>query len=192
MKSRKLVDARKLLFEFVSICFAVFLGLMLNQWKDNHSHRKLAEQSVDNIIKEVGENKTKVEAMLVSHQKAFAQIDSILSLPDSPIDTSTTSLNVDFNLIGSSAWETAKLTQAISYMDIEMVSDIAMIYTYQEDYYQSMVKDYMNSFIINKPNGFDRETLERLRNFLSGILPVETNLNDYYGILQTKVLSKPK
>jgi len=58
---------KKLLYEFISITFAVFLGLMLNQWKDNYNNNKLAKQSKSNILSEIIDNKTKVQNMLKDH-----------------------------------------------------------------------------------------------------------------------------
>lgn len=185
----KLRINKKLTLEFLSITFAVFLGLFLNQWSDNLKNENLAKQSIDNILSEITDNKTKVQDMIIVHKSVIIKLDSILTLLDNSDEHGETNLDLNFQLISSTSWETAKLTQAIVYMDFDIVSDIAGIYDFQH-YYESIVKDFVIDNVFNKPEKRDAEFMRRIKNFLNAIIPIENNLVEYYDYIQTEVIKQ--
>jgi hypothetical protein len=180
MKKLKLTVNKKIVFEFISISFAVFLGLMMNQWKDNLNHRNLAEQSKKNILAEVIENERKVVDMLGMHHKTLLTVDSAILFPGRDYE-----LDVSFSLLNTASWETARLTRAISYMDIEVVSELAGVYRFQE-YYESIVKSYSEKFFFYQED--DEKSNKELKKFMKAIVGMETNLEKYYNQLQDEVL----
>jgi hypothetical protein len=183
----KINNNKKLLFEFISISFAVFLGLMLNQWKDNLNNKHLAKQSINNILLEISLNKAKVEDMLNTHKLLLHRIDSTLTSLDTTNNQGEFSLDLNFQLISSTSWETTKLTQAIVYMDINVVNSIAGVYSFQE-YYESIVKEYVVNNIYNLPQEEGDELLRKAKNFLNAIITIEDNLIEYYNYMQKEVL----
>lgn len=178
MKKVNKILFKKVLYEILSVSFAVFLGLVLNQCKDDINHRNLAEKSKLNIVQELTKNKKNMDAMLQEHKKALQVVDSILELKGKS-SYENISLNINFSLQNSTAWETAKLTQAISYMNIDLVSNIAGVYAYQT-YYDAFVKKFAESYIMNKPEEFDKKTFTDIKHNLEAIIPVEENLSGYY------------
>ena len=177
---------QNLLLEFSSVFFAVFLGLMLNQWNDNRNNNKLAGQSKNNILSEILENNAKVQNMLASHQVTYSKVDSLLGLLDKHGDPGDISLELNIQLLSSTSWETAKLTQAIAYMDIELVTDIARIYNGQ-DYYQALIKDFTLRNMYMSPDNSKKESMEELRNLLDAVIPIETSLLELYSQIQTDI-----
>lgn len=186
MKSINYWINKKLVFEFISISFAVFLGLLLNQWKENYNHNKLADRSLSNIKIEIKENKEVVKEMIADHKICQFKVDSLMEVFKAEDDSVKYSISLDFNLIFSTAWETAKLTQAIAYMDLEVVTDIAAIYEYQE-YYSLIVKNFAQESMFSSQKDLSKEFLENISFFLKKIIPVEENLYDYYNELETEV-----
>lgn len=170
---------QNLLIEFISVTFAVFLGLMLNQWKDNQNNQSLANQSINNIRAEIDTNSTRVKAMIDSHKMMVSRLDSVKSLSLKDYEKDNFSLSLSFEIISSTSWETAKLTQAITYMDYDVVSEIANLYQYQ-NYYESFVKEYVNRNIYVKSNVSHKEYIENMQRFLNAIIPIEKRLMDYY------------
>ncbi|MFT3737493.1 MAG: hypothetical protein QM786_01925 [Breznakibacter sp.] len=185
----------KLVFEFISIVFAVFLGLMLNQCSDNYNNKKTAKKSLANILVEIKDNKGKVEKMLEKHKKVLENIDRFLAEMDSGREPDGANLDMDFVLITSTAWETAKLTQAIAHMDIGLVSDIAGTYGYQE-YYEAVVKHFVleNSMEMKLDAHDDdivkiKRVVQNVRSFLKrSVIPLETDLLDAYNELHITIL----
>lgn len=153
---------------------------MLNQWKDNRNHRNLAVQSKKNILAEVIENERKVEEMLSMHHKTLLTVDSAILFPDRDYK-----LDVSFSLLNTASWETARLTRAITYMDMEVVSELAGVYGFQE-YYESIVKSYSEKFFFYQED--DEKSTKELKKFIKAIVGMETNLKKYYTHLQDELL----
>jgi len=198
MKTKNNIAYKKLIFEFISISFAVFLGLMLNQWKENQNNKKLVRQSLENINIEIGKNASKVREMLDSHKLLLAKVEMLLDNIDKGTEPSDNLGEMSFQLISSTAWETAKLTQSIAHMDIGIVSEIAGIYEYQ-NYYSSVVKQqvmsdkYQKSFNSLKDIKENKDYFIELKNFLQKkIITSESDLLEYYEKLQKDILSYTK
>ncbi len=183
MKSINSWVNKKLVFEFISISFAVFLGLLMNQWKENINHNKLANRSLSNIKIEVEKNKEVVKGMVADHKTCQIKVDSLMEVFKEVDDSIRNSLSLDFNLVFSTAWETAKLTQAIAYMDLEVVTDIAAIYEYQE-YYSLIVKNFAQENMFSSQKSLSKQSLEEISFFLKKIILVEENLYEYYCELE--------
>jgi len=186
MKSIKSWINKKLVFEFISISFAVFLGLLMNQWKENYNHSKLAYRTLSNIKIEVEQNKEVVKEMVADHKICQVKVDSLMGVFETKDDSVKYSISLDFNLVFSTAWETAKLTQAIAYMDLEVVTDIAAIYEYQE-YYELIVKNFAQENMFSSQKSLSKQYLEEISFFLKKIIPVEENLYEYYCELEKEV-----
>lgn len=181
------LNYRKIFFEFVSISFAVFLGLMMNQCRDSYNNKQLANQLLNNILTEVTDNKELVSKLLDNHQYIIGEIDSVLFRHENGIDEGDISADLSFSIVNSTAWETAKLTQAIAYMDMDLLADIAGMYSYQ-DYYQSLVMTYVKDNILNSGmtkmlsgDGVEAiDELQMMRVFLSDISVMEEKLIGQY------------
>ena len=183
------MNFRKIFFEFVSISFAVFLGMMMNQWRDSYNNKQLAKQSLNNILIEVSDNRELVSRLLAGHKRIVSEIDSALFLVENGAEDDAAEIegNVEFSIVQSTAWETSKLTQAIAYMDMNLVADIAGMYSYQ-DYYQSLVMIYVKDNILNSGmtkmlsgDGVEAiDELQRMRVFLSDISVMEEKLIGQY------------
>lgn len=193
MKTRNSIAYKKLIFEFISISFAVFLGLMLNQWKENHNNKILVRQSLENISIEIEKNSSRVQEMLDSHKLLLSKVDNLLANIDKGTIPSDNLGELSFQLISSTAWETAKLTQSIAHMDIGIVSEIAGIYEYQH-YYSSVVKQqvmsdkFQKSFSSLKDIKDNKGYFIELRDFLQKkIIASESDLLEYYKKLQEDI-----
>ena len=55
MNNKKL-NTRRLIFEFISVTFAVLFALFVSQWRENYNNDKLAEKAVLNIGIELEKN----------------------------------------------------------------------------------------------------------------------------------------
>lgn len=189
MKVPNMSFSNKIVIEFVSISFAVLLALMVNQCKDNYNNSKLAKESLSNIRSEINDNKEIMEAMVLAHKKLLVKVDSLLPLItemnelDKNID-----LNIRFQIISSNSWETAKLTHSIQYMDIDIVQEISAIYKLQE-YYELIVKDFVLNNLYEK---LDLMSIEKTKQFLKAVIPIEENLLITYNYLLTDLLAEKK
>jgi len=177
MKRKRL--NKRVIFEFVSITFAVFLGLMLNTWKESNRNSKLAEQTIENIKTEVVANKKNVSKMLADHEERLATVDSLLLELEDSIKVKNREVNIVFHFVNSTSWETAKLTQAVAYMDLNFVTEVSGIYSAQ-DYYQSLVRIYAQQRMTTLSDDDEKKALEKMQVFLYSIVWIERNLIESY------------
>jgi len=187
MKLRRFEINQTMFIEFLSVFLAVFLGFMANQWRDSYNNRKLAKQTIENIQFEISNNSQTLKAMLVEHKVQQKKIDRLLEIIDDPKATENITLDLSFKLINSNSWETAKLTQAVAYMDVKQVSDIAAVYEIQE-YYKDLVKDFTSSTtVISDDKKEAKISIAKIKRALGKIVPMESDLLDDYKELQKKI-----
>lgn len=187
-KTTSLFNSR-ILIEFLSIAFAVFLALLVNQWKENRHNKKLAEVSLENIRLEINNNKSTIEEMLPMHEKIIVKLDSLQVLAENNIVIDSSDLNINFQLISNTAWDAAQLTQAIAYIDVETVMDISMLYKLQ-DYFQSFVKEYISKSIYDTDFSItnDLKEIKAAKKFFQLIIRIENNLLEFYKYAQDELL----
>lgn len=187
MKLRRFEINQTMLIEFLSVFLAVFLGFMANQWRDSYNNRKLAKQTIENIKFEISNNTVNLKEMLVNHKMEKKKVDRLLEIIGNPKINEKITLDLNFKLINSNSWETAKLTQAVAFMDIKQVSDIAAVYEIQE-YYKNLVNDFTSTTM----GEFDDEkearvSLLKIKRALSKIIPMEMDLLNDYKDLQKSI-----
>ena len=188
MNFKKFRINQTLLIEFVSVFLAVFLGFMANQWRDSYNNSKLAKQTVENIQFEIRNNSKTLTGMLANHKVQQKKIDRLMEIIDDPKATENITLDLQFKLISSNSWETAKLTQAVAYMDVKQVSDIAAVDEIQE-YYKNLVDDFTRSTnVISSDDVKEAKiSLLKIKRALGKIVPMESDLLVYYRELQKKI-----
>lgn len=177
-------NGKTLFVEFISILFAVFLALIANQWNENIKHTKLAKQSINNIKTEIQNNSNTLDSMLVKHKIIIDAFENAISAPDT--SESEMDISVTFSLISSNAWETTKLTQAISYINFETVSDISAIYQYQS-YYETLINNYALNYLMTASEIDTIEEAKQQLNKLKSIYQIESKLSGYYKNLLPKL-----
>lgn len=181
MKLKKLPINRRLIFEFISITFAVFLGLFFSGIKEDIEHNNLVEKSEKNIIKELESNLKLVKKIYTKHKKQFDQTDSLIKIdyPEKEVR-----MTITLRFFKDAAWKTCKLSKAISYMNIDKVTAITSIYALQ-DYYHMLGKTQMQNELLSKQIEDDKEYFkyEMTRNFnlLKLIVPTEKLLIEAYN-----------
>ena len=190
MNDKKL-NIRRLIFEFISVTFAVLFALFVSQWRENSNNDKLAEKAVVNIGIELEKNKEDISLSIPKHKLTLAYIDSLLMVNENSGKPINESISIELMIMSSSAWEMAEITNAIYYLNFEDVNDLAKVYDLQS-YYESIVRHYiLNSSIVYQP----KTSIIKLKNnkqFLETIIPLEESLKIYYDRMLIEVLKKNK
>ena len=183
------INFNKLFFEFASVSFAVIFALFLNQWREDRNNQKLADTVVDNLGLELKENIEILDSFIPSHKAFLNNVDSLISGGKTIDRSSIDEKNLELTILNSSAWEMAKVTNVILYIDFEEINSLSKVYKLQF-YYESIVKQY----IINSSNVYhDKAGLESLKNdkqFLKTIIPIEENLQIHYKVMLEEVLNE--
>ncbi len=186
MKNKRL-NIQRLIFEFISVSFAVLIALLVNQWREDHNNGKLAEKAIFNIEQELHENKDAMDILIPSHKSILSQIDSIIGTKEKNISTVDSNISIDVTLISSSAWEMAEITNAIFYLDFDDANKMAKVYNLQS-YYESIIKQFILKNSYSYQSNQDLEFLRNNKQFLETIIPLEEDLQNYFDLLLKNVL----
>ncbi len=186
MKNKKL-NIQRLIFEFISVSFAVLIALLVNQWREDHNNGKLAEKAIYNIKQELQENKDVMDILIPSHKSILSNIDSIIGRKEKYNSTVDSSISINVTLISSSAWEMAEITNAIFYLDFDDANKMAKVYNLQS-YYESIIKQFILKNSYSYQSNQDLEFLKNNKQFLETIIPLEEDLQNYFNLLLKNVL----
>ena len=181
------INFSKIIFEFISVSFAVLFAILLNQWREDRNNKDLAQKAIVNVREEFIENKEILVKFIPNHKSILVEIDSVINSSDK--DNVPVIKNININLINSSAWEMAKITNAVYYLDFDIVNNLSKIYKLQA-YYESIVKQYILKNAASYQLETDKKYLLDTKRFLETIIPLEVDLVGYYNLMLDKVLTK--
>ncbi|WP_305981944.1 hypothetical protein [Roseivirga thermotolerans] len=118
------IDLRKAGFEFFSIVVAVVLAMTLTEWRQDYLNKKLAQQSLLNIIEEVQENRRELmeDSAKISQDMAF--IDRWLQAQNNASNEDF-GVHFSFSFLSKSALEVAKINNSLTYLPNEVNMQIA-------------------------------------------------------------------
>ncbi len=186
MKSKKL-NLQRLIFEFISVSFAVLIALLVNQWREDYNNNKLAEMAIYNIKQEIQENKDVMDILIPSHKSILSKIDSIIVRKEKYNSIVDSNISINVTLISSSAWEMAEITNAIFYLDFDDANKMAKVYNLQS-YYESIIKQFILKNSYSYHSNQDLEFINNNKQFLETIIPLEEDLQNYFNLLLKNVL----
>jgi hypothetical protein len=116
----------EILFEAVSIVFAVLLALGVDQWREERSQQKLAERARAAIVAEIRANRDQLREVRARNQRNMGLMAADFTAPDS----TPTQLrgNMSWAQLSTAAWQTAQGAQATQRFDYDWLIRVARIY----------------------------------------------------------------
>ncbi|MCW8810489.1 MAG: hypothetical protein OQJ93_06450 [Ignavibacteriaceae bacterium] len=177
----KKLPLTNILVEIFSVVLAVLLALGMNEWRTNKNNEDLSLAAFDKIVKEVKSNKNKLDTLLVNHKEILVEIDSVIS------KLTRKSNEISFGQIvfeapSATAWEAAKLTTAVNYMEYDRVEKITSVYSTQKVY--NDVSDRVFQELVFFVPDKDREKMKnqfyKQKVYLYNLISIEEQLIDEY------------
>ena len=150
MSGRKIKSSSVLanvLVEIFSIVFAVLLALAVNQWRENRSHQKLGDKALENIRVEMTENLKLFERILPLHQALYDSTKAMIEAIESGVnaqDSDLSHLTFQPIFLSETAWKAAIATQALIYIEYDIVSLLSKVYLFQQTY-QKLTDDFLQA-----------------------------------------------
>ena len=187
--SKSKINFSRIIFEFISVSFAVLFAILLNQWREDRNNNNLAKKALINVREEFIENKETLHSIIPRHNALLVSIDSLLSVNNN--DGRNINKDINLDLLSSSAWEMAKITNAVYYLDFDVVNNLAKIYKLQY-YYESIIKKYNLKEAIEYQDVDIKRQVLASKQLLETIIPLEENLVGYYDLMIKEVLTKDK
>ncbi|HSG50379.1 MAG TPA: hypothetical protein VLA43_21305 [Longimicrobiales bacterium] len=131
------------MLEAVSVVFAVLIALGVDEWRENRQYQELAERALGTIQAELAANREELASSMEANRTLRDRVSEAARDTVLPEDFN---INYEYSLVSSSAWETAQVTQATQFMDLERVQRLARIYNLQGLFVTS--QDHVMDFIL--------------------------------------------
>jgi hypothetical protein len=133
---RKPAWLAEVLVQSIMIVLSILLALWVDEWKQQHAERQLAQVSLSNFLHEVQQNQARLDDILPYHTgmrsmvKELESAHSIRTPTDFQSAVGLDGLRPPFLL--ATAWQTAVATGALQHIDYETVSALSLTYTLQD------------------------------------------------------------
>lgn len=176
---------KKYIFEFISILLGVSVALVINTAWSGYEHHKLADTASKHLYLEVADNLGSLDSMIIIHEKTLETIDNLLihlkKKKEDPTynEEFSEDFTLYFPLLKNTAWETAKISNAVTYMNFEAVSDFNNIFTLQDMYLRS-IETFVEHSSTDLQLLKEKEKLTQMKSFMTNILSREHILSDNY------------
>ena len=115
----------------ISVVFAVLVALAVDEWWEDRENVELARRAMAGILQEIKANRDELLDSSEKNDSLRARLEAALSQESYSEDLEVT---FSFSLLSSAAWETAKVTRAVHFMDYERVTRLSRLYHLQDLY----------------------------------------------------------
>lgn len=183
----------KLLTEMSSIIFAVLLALWVESWMEEQDLKDQADAALIHITAEIKANNQDTKDAIKVNQQSIEGIRKLLNGDEINMKILAPFFSISAGSTSNSAWESAKMSPAMSIIPLEVVSELASIYDTQ-NYYTSYVNfvfqevTNLSSNIIFDENA--KQSAQKFAQHIAMINALATQLVESYdGYLDTKVTS---
>ncbi len=168
----------QIVFEFLSIVFAVLLALGLNSYKENMDLKTESEVLSEKIILECKRNLNKLDSVILQNQEFMTYLDSLRE--QEVVDGF--GFNFSNDLLSASAWKFTQVSRSFQLMDQEFLDDATELYEVQ-NYYMTISNQMFQNLgeMLMKINSVDPKTMVITSHYyLSNILNAASQLQTTY------------
>jgi|GEM_PF-2657360 len=173
----------KIIIEIFSVVFAVLLALWVNEWQQNKQNEILVKQANKNMQDEILVNKERIANIIPKYKSVLNELDSIILLHEnSKSNEWPAKTNLSLSLITQIAWEAIKATEAINFMDFDLIITYSSLYSVQS-IYMNQIESYIYDKTLNIESKNKEEELSKIkyqRSILSQIENTSEQLLDLY------------
>lgn len=168
----------QVVFEFLSIVFAVMLALGLNSYKQNQDLKEESEVLSNKILRECQKNFVNLDSVLIENKEFMVYLDSMRKLKD----VEAFGLNFSNELLSGSAWRFTQASRSFQLMDQEFLDDATELYELQNYYMEISNQMFQNLGEMQlRVDDLTPETMISTSHYyLTNILGVAEDLNENY------------
>jgi len=125
-----------MLLEFSPVVLGVLLALSIDQCREDRARHQLSVEVSQKLDTEIRTNRSRLAEVLPDQNRQLEEIagfiGAVSGTDEEPPESRTLGLRLTAEYLADAAWQTAVVTEAIRFMDLETVSDLAEIYALQE------------------------------------------------------------
>ncbi len=124
----------ELLLEAAMIFFAVMLALAAEEWREKRDRLELADRALRSVVEEVRSNLEELETTGVRNAERLEAARVVLAELEAGRDEGDADVGLEVALLSSAAWQSAQMSQAVQYLDFDVMRDLSEVYEIQDLY----------------------------------------------------------
>ncbi|MEX2282116.1 MAG: hypothetical protein WEE89_06510 [Gemmatimonadota bacterium] len=163
------------------IMLSILLALAVDEWRENRSHRLLAQQSLMIFEREIRQNLARLDDVVPYHSGLVNVVAQIRADPTRATDIRSIVEGLETNVMLNTAWQTALATGALTHMDVETVSALSLTYSLQQRFSEesrlSIPRIWVAGSLSRDELG---RTIEETYAYLTDLLTSEQQLRGVY------------
>ncbi len=168
----------QIVFEFLSIVFAVLLALGLNSYKENKDLQEESEVLSNKILIECAKNLGKLETVIQQNREFMVYLDSMRRLEKA----GGFGFNFSNELLSSSAWKFTQVSKSFQLMDQEFLDDATELYEIQAYYMEisNQLFQDLGTMLLQVERTEPKTIINTCHYYLTNILSVADGLKSTY------------
>jgi hypothetical protein len=178
--------------EVSMIVFSILFALFLESLHERAKQREFAERALERIVAEIESNAKAIREKLPDHAVELDIFTAFAAHPDKASEVvvpDTISLGIQPPMLSTTAFETAKSTQALTFMDYDKVMAISRAYTAQDR--MSWIEDNWMP-LYTSPMAFDPKYKSYFFGIQAGVFGSFVNLEKHLLELYDETLARIK
>ena len=124
----------ELLLEAAMIFFAVMLALAAEEWREKRDRLELADRALRSVVEEMRSNLEELETTGVRNAERLDVANVVLGDLEEGRDPGDADIGLEVSLLSSAAWHSAQMSQAVQYLDFDVMRKLSEAYEIQDLY----------------------------------------------------------
>jgi hypothetical protein len=175
-----------ILLEVTLIGFAVFLGLLGEQWRESAHNRELAHETLRRFRAELAANRKAIADVMPYHVDRMKELEAYFAATK-PEDRAKVEVHLTRGIapafLEHSVWDLAVANQSLAYIDADLAFALSSLYNTQQAHAQ-LQQAFLQGMFAQPPGGTNEETgLSGVRMFVSDASLIEPRLIAMYDKL---------
>jgi len=175
------ISISAIIIEIATIIFSILLALGVNEWRETQSNKRLAFRALSDFRKELVMNRDAVGAAMKDQEGTVAFLEGVMRRYTAGEQVEVRFPEIDLPDVLTTAWETALVSRALSYIDYDILMVLSEI-NLQQRWLLSLEEKVFQSIL--SPGSHDRGQMRGLvrsiHASLKNIMQVERKLIGLY------------
>jgi hypothetical protein len=124
----------ELLLEAAMIFFAVMLALAAEEWRENRDRLALADRALRSVAEELRSNLEELERTGERNAGRLEAAGTVLAELEAGQDQGNADIGLEVSLLSTAAWQSAQMSQAVQYLDFDIMRTLSEVYEIQDLY----------------------------------------------------------
>lgn len=123
-----------LMVEAGMIFLAVVLALAAEEWREKQDRQDLADRALHSVVEEIRSNLVELERTAPRNVERLEAAREVLKELEVGGESGDADIGLEVSLLSTAAWQSAQMSQAVHYFDLDAMRQLSEVYEIQEMY----------------------------------------------------------